>query len=197
MALVSHRKNLCQCFYFDGSVQPLRINEDEKEHNIGLFLIEVDGKKHYCLIKILSRLLPKQVTKQKEPNIFCRRCWNHFPNKEKLEVYKEYCSKKECVTVDLPKMKVKDGEEKAPILNFINFGRCVKVAFVAYADFESVTEPVDLCEPNHNQSFNEKYQKHKPIGFAYNIVCFDENVRYRSSDQLCGPLQFQIFTYAQ
>ena len=81
-------------------------------------------------------------------------------------------------------MKVKDGEEKAPILNFINFGRCVKVAFVAYADFESVTEPVDLCEPNHNQSFNEKYQKHKPIGFAYNIVCFDENVRYRSSDQL-------------
>ena len=37
----------------------------ETEHNIDLLLIEKDGKKHYCLIKNLSRLLSKQVSKIK------------------------------------------------------------------------------------------------------------------------------------
>ena len=39
-------------FYFDRSVQTLRINNDnEKEHSIDLLLIEEDRKKHYCLFK--------------------------------------------------------------------------------------------------------------------------------------------------
>ena len=43
---------LSMFFYFDRSVQPLRINDDnEKEHSINLLLIEEDGKKHYCLLK--------------------------------------------------------------------------------------------------------------------------------------------------
>ena len=51
----SLRKCFCQCqcfFYFDRSVQTLRINDDnEKEHSIDLLLIEEDRKKHYCLFK--------------------------------------------------------------------------------------------------------------------------------------------------
>ena len=38
-------------FYLDGSVQPLRISNVERERNINLLLIKQDGKKHYCLIK--------------------------------------------------------------------------------------------------------------------------------------------------
>ena len=66
-------------FYLDGSVHPLRISEMEREHNIDLLLIEKDGKKHYCLIKNLGRLLSKQVAKDKKPNVFCRRCFEPLP----------------------------------------------------------------------------------------------------------------------
>ena len=92
-------------FYLNGSVQPLRISEVEREQNIDLLLIEEDGKKHYYLIKNLSRLLSKQVTKHDGALVFCRRCLNHFPNNEKLEVHKEYCARKECVKIEMPEME--------------------------------------------------------------------------------------------
>ena len=76
-------------FYLNRGVQPLRISGTEKEHNIDLLLIVEDGKNHYCFIKNLSRLLSKQVTKHKEPNVFCRRYLNHFPNNE-IEVCLEF-----------------------------------------------------------------------------------------------------------
>ena len=60
-------------FYLDGNIQPLRISEVERENNIDLLFIEEDGKKHYCLIKNLSRLLSKQVAKDEKPKVFCRR----------------------------------------------------------------------------------------------------------------------------
>ena len=92
-------------FYLDGSVHSLRISEVERENNIDLLLIEEDVKKHYCLIKNLSRLLSKQVAEDEKPKVFCRRCLNHFPNNEKLEVHKEYCSRKECVKIEMPEIK--------------------------------------------------------------------------------------------
>ena len=58
-------------FYLNGSVQPLRVSEVKREHNIDLLLFEEDEKKHYCLIKNLSRLLSKQVAKDKKPKVFC------------------------------------------------------------------------------------------------------------------------------
>ena len=76
------RKFLSTFFYLNRGVQTLRISSTEKEHNIVFLLIVEDGKKHYCFIKNLSRLLSKQVTKHKEPNVFCRRYLNHFPNNE-------------------------------------------------------------------------------------------------------------------
>ena len=82
-------------FYLDGSVKPLQISGTEKEHNIDLLLIEEDGKKHYCLVKNLSRLLSKQVAKDKKPKVFYRRCLSHFTDNKKLEVHKEYCLRKE------------------------------------------------------------------------------------------------------
>ena len=84
----------------------------EREHNIDLLLIEKDGKKHYCLIKNLSRLLSKQVAKDKKPKVFCRRCLNHFLNNEKRELHKEYCARKECVKIEMPEIKQTKMEKK-------------------------------------------------------------------------------------
>ena len=146
-------------FYLDGSVHPLRISEVERGHNIDHFLIEEDGKKHYCLIKNLSRLLSRQVAKDKKPNVFCQRCLNHFPNNEKLEVHKEYCSRKECVKIEIPEIKTdKNGEEaRKPGISFKNWNRMMKVPFVIYAHFEAFLVNMDSCKPDNRGSFTEKY----------------------------------------
>ena len=52
----------------------------------------------------------------------------------------------------------------------------MKVPFTVYADFEAFTEYISSCEPTDEKSFTNKYQNHKPSGFCYTIVCFDEKL---------------------
>ena len=59
-------------------------------------------------------------------------------------------------------------------ISFIHHNRSIKVPFVVYADFEAFTEEISTCEPNEKKSFTKKYQRHRPSGFCYKIVCFDE-----------------------
>ena len=184
-------------FYLDGSIHPLRISEVETEveieYNINLLLIKKkDGKKHYCLIKNLSRLLSKQVTKHDGALVFCRRCLNHFPNNGKLEVHKEYCSRKECVKIEMPEIKTdKNGEEAIkPEISFKNWNRMMKVPFVIYADFEAFLVNTDSCEPDNRSSFTEKYQKHQPCGFCYKIVC-PEEIENLMPKSLLKPLVYR------
>ena len=49
-----------------------------------------------------------------------------------------------------------------------------KLPFVVYEDFEAFPENIDSCEPDNRRSFTEKYQKHKPCGFSYKIVCSED-----------------------
>ena len=90
---------------------------------------------------------------------------NHFPNNEKLEVHEEYCSRKEAVKIEMPGIKVKC---------FKNLKRFTKLPFVVYADFEAFLKNMDSCEPDNRSSFTKKYQKHKPCGFCYKIVCLED-----------------------
>ena len=60
----------------------------------------------------------------------------------------------------------KEGEK----LKFKNYQREMKVPFVVYAVFESITEKVSSVSKNSEGSFTEKYQKHKPCGFCFQIV---------------------------
>ena len=50
--------------------------------------------------------------------------------------------------------------------------------FVAYADFESFTEPVYGCNPDSKSSYTSKYQKHEPSGFCLYVKCFDDSVGF-------------------
>ena len=66
--------------------------------------------------------------------------------------------------------------EKGKILKFKNYCNSEKVPFVIYADTESLIKPIQCCEPNPQNSYTKKYQKHEPISFSYYIKCFDDNV---------------------
>ena len=152
----------------DRVVYPLRLSKSESEQTINLLLISDGEKQHYCLIKSLSRLLSSQVSGHKESNSFCLNCLNHFPNGEKLKIHEEYCLKNQAVRIEMP--------EKGSFISFIHHNRSIKVPFVVYADFEAFTEEISSCEPNDKKSFTQKYQRHRPSGFCYKIVCFDEQL---------------------
>ena len=153
-------------FGCEGVVYPLQLSKTKRTQIVNLLLISDGEKQHYCLIKSLSRLLSSQVTKDNHTKSFCLNCLNHFPNEEKLKIHEEYCLKNQAIKIEMP--------EKGSFISFIHHNRSIKVPFVVYADFEAFTEEISSCEPNEKKSFTQKYQKHRPSGFCYKIVCFDE-----------------------
>ena len=151
-------------------VHPLSVSEHvcNREHNIILLLIERDGVKHYCLVKIPSRLLSKQISAHKKGTHICFRCLNPFWSHKSLEKHWEYCRNHEAVKINMP--------EKGTMLRFKHHERSEKVPFIIYADTEALIKSIQNCEPNPESSYTKKYQKHEPISFSYYIKSFDDNV---------------------
>ena len=155
-------------FGFDKTIYPLRISKTKRPRIVNLLLISDGEKQHYCLIKSLSRLLSSQMSNHDGSIVFCLNCLNHFPNEEKLKIHEEYCLKNQAIKIEMP--------EKGSFISFIHHNRSIKVPFVVYADFEAFTEEISSCEPSQDKSFTNKYQKHKPSGFCFKIVCFHEQL---------------------
>ena len=114
-------------------VFPLRISEKEYNNYANILLIEKNNKKHYCLIKSMSRLFASQCSKRKSKIYICNYCLQRFGKEEILKDHLEYCSKHKCGKTVFPK--------KGEILKFKNFERMHGVPFIIYADFECYLEP--------------------------------------------------------
>ena len=155
-------------FGYEESVYPLRVSKCEGREAVNLLLISDEEKRHYCLIKSMSRLLSSQSSTDEHVLHYCPRCLNHFTTQEKLATHKEYCSAHEAVKIEMP------GE--GTTLKFKNYNRSMRVPFAVYADFESFIKPIDTCGPNPENSYTKQYQKHTPSSFCYYIKCFDDEV---------------------
>ena len=160
-------------FNENDKVYPLRSSDHIyiRKHNIILLLIERDGVKHYCLVKNSSRLLSKQVSAHKGGTHICFRCLNPFWSHKSLEKHWEYCRNHEAVKINMP--------EKGTMLRFKHHERSEKLPFIIYADTEALIKKMQNCDPNPQNSYTKKYQKHEPISFSYYIKSFDDNV-YKS-----------------
>ena len=154
-------------------VHPLRVSKHIyiRKHNIILLLIERDGVNHYCLVKNPSRLLSKQISAHRKGTHICFRCLNPFWTHKSLEKHWEYCRNHEAVKINMP--------EKGTILRFKHHERSEKLPFIIYADTEALIKKMYNCDPNPQNSYTKKYQKHEPISFSYYIKSFDDNV-YKS-----------------
>ena len=108
---------------------------------------------------------------------FCKYCDNSFQSEESLQTHMEYCSNHKAVKVRMPK--------KGAMLGFKNYNRKMRVPFVVYADFESLTVPISTCSPSDDESYTKQYQKHVPCSYCYYIKSFD--------DELFPPI-FQRYT---
>ena len=159
-------------FGHEESVCPLRVSKCEGREVVNLLLISDDEKRHYCLIKSMSRLLSSQTSKRNGVQYYCMRCLNPFHSQESLDKHLEYCSAHEAVKTEMP------GE--GTILSFKNYNRSMRVPFIVYADFESFIKPIDTCGPNPENSYTKQYQKHTPSSFCYYIKCFDDEVYYQN-----------------
>ena len=143
----------------DNKFYPLRMALRDPQKSIDLFLYEENGKYHYSLIKNFSRLFRSQITyRTNEPIHICKRCFTHFTKEELLQKHILYCSNNETVSVKMPK--------SGSILHFKNHHKQLPIPFVAYADFECFTKPMNTCCPNPKDSYNYNYQKHEPSGFC-------------------------------
>ena len=144
---------------YDKKFYPLRMALRDPQKSIDLFLYEENGKYHYSLIKNFSRLFRSQITSRtNEPIHICKRCFTGFTKDSLLQKHIFYCSNNESVYVEMP--------ESGSILNFENHHKQLPIPFVAYADFECFTKPMNTCCPNPEDSYNYNYQKHEPSGFC-------------------------------
>ena len=87
-------------FGHEESVCPLRVSKCEDREVVNLLLISDDEKRHYCLIKSMSRLMSSQTSKRNGAQYYCMRCLNPFHSQESLDKHLEYCSTHEAVNIE-------------------------------------------------------------------------------------------------
>ena len=87
---------------------------------------------NYLAVKKLSVLLIGITSKHKD-NFYCLNCPHSFRTKRKHESPKEVCENKEFCNIFMP-------SEHTKILQFNQYQKSGKAAFVIYADLESLTD---------------------------------------------------------
>ena len=118
---------------------------------------------------------------------YCPYCLHGFIRESLLEDHKPHCSQHGPQRIELP-------NEDNAALYFKDYYKQLKVPFVIYADFESLTTKIQSSAPNPNASYTERYQYHQPCGFSYIVGSGAETysrppVVYRGEDAVDKFLQ--------
>ena len=171
-------------FMFQTVLYPIYVSKlkvTDKQKQIELLL----SKKHYYLIRNLSRLIGTSFTKNTQQKFVCRYCLCCYRTADKLECHLRYCFKKG-QQYTLP--------TKGSQIFFLNYRSQIKNPFVIYYDFECILEkPTDQTD-----SSNIKKEKcHVPIAVCAKRVCIDpqfnsELFHYVSKDCVKVFIQFLI-----
>ena len=148
-------------------VSPIRNSKTAYDDTLNVLLIERETEKeykqHYVYIKDFNRL-NYNVNKHKNKKHFCLRCLQPF--------YSEYCleaHKGDCLIIN-GTQRIEMPQPGSKVF-FYQHQKQLPVPFVVYADFEAITEKIDSCSPPQHKSYTQSYQKHKPSGFGYKVVC--------------------------
>ena len=163
--------------YEKNEVYPLRLSNSTEysvRSTVNLLLISDyrSEKKHYCLIKNMSRLLASEVSKKKVKKFFCLRCLNAFGSQDLLDKHLQLCGDSEAVRVKMP--------EEGTYVQFKNNHRIMDVPFVIYADFESIMKAIGeiqkMKKKKMKMSYTKKKMLHVPVSFCYYVKCsFDDS----------------------
>lgn len=155
--------------YEEGHVFPLYLTKmGNGPEEINLLYLSDEKNSHYCWIKSLSRVLGH--TRNSHTKLYyCHRCLHGFIRQDLLDSHRPYCERFDFQKVEYPK------EGKDDILQFKDYHKAMKVPFVIYADFEALACKMDTCSPNPNFSSTTHETKFEACGFAYQVVCTNDN----------------------
>ena len=148
------------------NIFPLQISKINFEKVIDLLSITNENTNHYCWIKNFDGLVRKQINKGSHKYFHCKKCMHGFKTKDLLEKHNKNCTT-EPTRIILP-------VEKEKFIRFKNYAHQLKVPFVIYADFESLTVPINSANHNDKKFFTEAYQHHEPCGFACQVACCED-----------------------
>lgn len=153
----------------------LRLTKEVKTLHINLMLLHENEKKHYCLIKSMSRLLGGQMSKNRTKKHFCFRCLNYFIDLYKFEAHKVECNIRNDCVIEMP---TTENNKMA----FKNYKNQLQVPFIIYADIEAL-----LKSPEQQPNGTDKtivYQQHEAYNIAYYFKCsYDDKKSYYRSNR--------------
>ena len=165
---------------YDGktTIYPIYVTSDTKrQHHVNLLILTENFNSHYCTIINMSRLL-KQPNDYNHRKFYCNYCLHGYLAEETLKRHVVDCSK-----LGMQKVLLPDNDEK--YVSFEAIHKMQPMAFVIYCDFECYT--AKLQGPTNKNQSTQLYEMHVPSGFAYLVVCSDQNrmfepVVYRGPD---------------
>ncbi|KAK3731613.1 hypothetical protein QZH41_015864 [Actinostola sp. cb2023] len=149
-------------FGFEGALFPIHISKERYSVHVNLLLHSLGQQRHYCLIRDLNRLLSSQ-TKYEGKMYHCPHCLHGFVRQDLLDDHQPICSQHGAQRIELP-------SEDNMFLQFKDFHKQLRVPFVIYADFESLTTKIESASPDPSKSSTENFQRHEACGFSYVIV---------------------------
>ena len=123
-----------------------------------LFMVSEDGKRHYTVIKSLSRLLGSKNSKHHGKQYFCANCLQGFKLELSRDRHQVYCEDNETVRVEMPR--------KGSTVEFHNGQNQFRVLFTMYADFESILELIKDHEPDPSGPYTKRVNQHVPSGWC-------------------------------
>ena len=150
------------------TVFPMRITQKQNaRHHVNLLYISEDEVSHYVLIKDLSRLVSKQLSRNNGRKFICQLCLRACISQSILDKHMETCQLHEAQRIKMPE----PGKEK---LCFTKIECQEHLPFVIYADFESILAKNETVERDSSWSWTEKYQTHIPCSFGMHTVSSDK-----------------------
>ena len=162
---------------------------------MNLLLITENENKHYVLIKDFNKFMFNQ-TKDKERKHFCMYCLQCFSSEQVLTNHKKLC-------IQINGEQAIKMPGKGSKVKFTNFNKQLLVPFVMYADFKALTEKVQGCQPNNDNSYTDAYQKHTDCGCGFKVVCCyddkyskpvqiyrDENAVYKFMEKMLEEVKY-------
>ena len=117
---------------------------------------------HYLAVKKLSALL-RRITSKKNGYFYYLNCLHSFRTKSKLQSHKRVCKKKDFCNIVMP-------SEDTKMLQFIQYKKSDKAAFIIYADLECLIEKINGSKKNSENSSATKVGEHIPPGFSMSTI---------------------------
>ena len=89
------------------------------------------------------------VTSKNNGDLYCLNCLHSFRTKSKLKSHKRACENKDFCNIIMP-------SEDTKILEFNQYQKSDKTPFIIYGDLKCITEKIDECKNNPENSSTPK-----------------------------------------